>query len=180
MDPIRRIEQMMPGETVIHSVPIHWKNYIFPGLVLTLATAAGLYLAPKAAANLNEEPYMAVIVIAVLAVLIVTGVASASAILNLMYSRYIVTNRRIMKTNGFLATSSSEMSIHKCETVLMTQSIVQRLFRTGDLLVVTAGTTMYMKDVKDIVRFRQFIMDRITSEMFDADSFRDHLISSGK
>jgi uncharacterized membrane protein YdbT with pleckstrin-like domain len=52
---------------------------------------------------------------------------------------YILTNNRLYVENGIIAKSKKDIPIHKMNDVEMSQGIVQRIFGSGDIVVLTGN-----------------------------------------
>ena len=165
---------LMEGERILISKPKHWKNYILPVLTLSVTAALAIHchrtISPDLMAGVlpagahDAQQAVRLIRLAVAGCAAVMIIMTLLAILDLAYTRYIITNRRIMMTCGFLRVKTSEMSLGRCETVSLTQNIYERIFRTGDLLIVTAGASIYMDDVQDVIHFRRIILNNLDTD----------------
>lgn len=57
--------------------------------------------------------------------------------------KYTITSRRIIVESGILARHKDEIDIANIRTINTSQSILQRIFRCGDILIGTSGTAGY-------------------------------------
>lgn len=160
----------LEGENIIVQESIHWKNYILPGL-LTLVSFVSLvfrsYFMDVSLINRivgegvvppGMQKYLSFIEVLFLGFLTVEG---AVALVRISFVRYYITSKRIVSTSGILRRNISEMFLDKCEMIYLNQSIYERLFRTGDILVVSAGAHLFLDDVYDALRFKQVVLVEI-------------------
>ena len=73
-------------------------------------------------------------------VLFVFGVAQiALAVLNWWTEEYLVTNRRVMKVDGLINKHSADSSLEKINDAVLDQNLLGRIFKFGDLDILTAS-----------------------------------------
>ena len=170
---MRRFE-LLPDEAVLIDEPIHWKNYIFPFFGIALAFAvlllkvqypdsAGLNGLAKAYLPVKAMPIITKIeAIALLAFIAMLTVK----VIRISYTRYYLTDKRIISVKGVLAVQYQEMLISRCEMVYLNQSAYERIFSSGDILCVSAGTNIFLDDVHNAVRFKQVILKLLTQTRY--------------
>lgn len=166
--------ELLDGERTVISESIHWKNRLLPaaGVLLSL-TLLALRLRFMDTSVLNAASGMDIIdrrfqaVLSTLEALCLLAMCFSSAIrlIRVSYTRYYVTTQRIISVSGILAVDYQEMLLSRCETVYLRQSVYERLFRSGDILCVSAGATLYLDDVHDAVAFKQTLM-KLTSNTY--------------
>ena len=163
---------LLDGETVITEKPIHWKNYIssvtffcvfLAGLVIRSAHPERCLADSLIKEAIDSEASLVFGKIELLfyatATLFFFGrIAKISCI------RYYVTNKRILVTSGFFTIRIGEMLISRCETVMLKQSIYERLFRCADLMCLAPGSNLYLEDVPDAERIRSTILNLIAQK----------------
>lgn len=166
----------LEDEHIILEMPKHWRNYILPVVAMgAILGAIAIRLAFPETSLLNRlarEPLLpteAVQAISYLeatlfAVLLVCVSVSVVAI---AYTRYYVTNKRVVSTSGWINVKVCDMLLERVETVSLSQRAVERIFNSGDLLVVSAGASIYLDDVYDARRFRQTVMQEMTKNQTD-------------
>lgn len=170
----------MPDEKIVLSRAKHWRNYILPGLTLIMAIVI-MKMTNMMTATIIDQTYeiimqgvqrdssqaedlMMMMSIIIKSSAIVILLISLNSILDVMYTCYVITDKRVLMTSGFLKVRTSEMALTRCETISLTQKVHERIFSTGDLLIVTAGASIYMDDVTKVVEFRREMMKLITKE----------------
>lgn len=169
---MNRFEQL-PGETIVLANPKHWRNYILPTFAVFLCFAAmWLRLSHPEVNILNyvrPETVPGHVVLALsygeALVLLTLVVALCLSMVETACTRYYVTDKRIVAVSGWLNVRIMEMRIDKCETVSLSQRIGERIFDSGDILCVGAGSTIYLDDVYSARRFRQTIMRIIAKKI---------------
>lgn len=168
MKTITRTE-LMPGEEVIHSAPMHWKTYILPSVVIMLA-AIILLLVTQAATSMAAKA-AACTVIAMLAA------AAVTRLLHVRSVQYLVTNRRVIRISGAFRKKVSNVNISDSLQVIMSQTPEQYAFATATLHIQAADAVLVLGNVQNPIRFRLKVMEQTTGGLFNADSYTDHLKS---
>ena len=169
---VKRFE-LMEGESIILQSPKHWRNYIMLTLALiACVVATALRVTHPDISLVNTITGMETIapgtvrtisyVEAFTALLLLGGIILS--IIDVAYTCYYVTDRRIVCTSGWINVRTSEMMISKCETVSMSQDIPERIFSSGDILCTSAGTSMYLDDVYQARQFRQTVLKQINKQ----------------
>lgn len=167
---IKRFE-LMEGEEILADEPIHWKNYLSSVLLITLCVFVGLVRNHlKAVSIINHVTGMTIIppsmnglVVVCEEIILFTAILLAMArAIRISYIHYYVTNKRIISTNGILNRQVTEMLLNKCEMVYMNQNAYERMYNCGDILCVSAGTSLFLDDVKNVMKFKQMLMKLIS------------------
>ena len=163
---------LLDGETVIIEKPIHWKNYLsslvlfclfLTGLIIRSRHPEGCIISKLVSDAINGEAAVLFgkieLLFCAIAVLFFFGrIAKISCI------RYYVTNKRILMTSGFFTIRIAEMLISRCETVMLKQSIYERLFRCADLMCLAPGSSLYLEDVPNAEKIRTTILNLIAKK----------------
>lgn len=178
---MRRFETMI-GETVIVSRPKHWKNHILPALsLLTCLAFASARWVFRSHTILDLFPgftstevgrtlfgYVSgvkeFLVPVEMAVVLLVSLQALVAIAGIAATRYYVTDRRVVATSGLLNVRVCEILIGRIETVELNESFYERLFGSGDILIVSAGTSIYLDDVYEARRFRMILIEQMTGQ----------------
>ena len=164
----------MEGEKTIRSIGIHWKNYIFPVLVLALTEMSILiryelmdvslinaYLGGTIGAQPVTPEIQHLLSLMEIILLAALSLKSVFKIIETAYIRYILTDKRIIVKRGVLAKSENEMILSSCWNVQMTQSVYERIFNTGDILLCSAAASFYLDDVRKVKEFKTLIEQQI-------------------
>jgi membrane protein YdbS with pleckstrin-like domain len=107
----------------------HWSGIIREGLILVAGLAAAVLV------FIFEWPAWLYAVIAGLVVLLVIG-----GIVKWANTLHVVTNERLIYRAGFIAKQGTEIPLEVIQNVAFNQTMFERLFGTGDLLIESAGT----------------------------------------
>jgi uncharacterized membrane protein YdbT with pleckstrin-like domain len=132
---------MLAGDehVVLHRHP-HWKTLIGPVIVLILASA----LASFGAAAVNStswDPTAKRVIFAVIGViwLVVIGWLTLWPFLRWLTIHFVVTDRRVMFRHGVLNRSGIDIPLARINSVEFRHRIIDRLFRTGTLIIESAS-----------------------------------------
>jgi len=119
------------GEEVIKAFRPHWKQLVWPGfvtvvalagIIVTLVMAEGVWLWVGLAA--------AVVVWLLLAV---------PPYVDWLYTHYVITNERVIVRRGMIARHGLEIPLEVINDVTFTQSVIERIVGSGDLIIESAG-----------------------------------------
>lgn len=166
---MKRFEPLQ-NEKIILECPKHWKNYIVPVLVVMLCLggmALRLVYPDKSIVNhfrpetFDQDTvyiftYLEVIIMALVLLMV------SISMVNIAYTRYYVTSHRVISTSGWVTIRTSDMLLERVETVYMSQRFSERLFRSGDIVCVSAGASLYLDDVYSAGRFLQTTLQKMT------------------
>jgi uncharacterized membrane protein YdbT with pleckstrin-like domain len=133
---VRYPERLLtPDEQIIHQFRPHWK-VLLPafGWALLFAVLVGVAFA----ALQDRENWMpwTVLGIAVLLWLVL----SAKALLDWVFTNYVLTSERIIVRKGMIARSGTEIPLENINNVLFSQRVLERLLGYGDVIVESAGS----------------------------------------
>ena len=107
----------------------HWSGIIREGLVVL----GGIVVAVLLAIIGVEEWVYAVLVVLVLAVV-------ARGLIKWFNTMHVITNERLIHRAGFIAKHGTELPLEVIQNVAFNQTIFERVFGTGDLMIESAGT----------------------------------------
>ena len=130
---------MAKDEQILYRGRQHWLAPLSHGLRPIMSVFAGLivfFLAILIKAGGVVWQGMAV----VSAVLLVVGIVWL-AIVDLTWrsEEYLITNRRVLKTEGLLDKKSGDSSLDKINDAVLKQGLLARMLRYGDLEILTAN-----------------------------------------
>lgn len=160
--------KLLPGESIIHSTPMIWRKYIFPVFMALV---------------------MAIVIIDIIALADFSNIAdiialAANLLIELLFlfwisrifcTRYIVTNRNIHKISGIFKKEIITIPINHCQNVIIEMNVRQKIFGGGNVHLQTEKKDIVLKNVQNPIRFRLRVMEQMTNELFNADSYTDHL-----
>ena len=107
----------------------HWSGILKEGTLVILA----LVLAGLAAAQ--DAPVWLILGVVVLALVLVSR-----GLIRWTTTLYVVTNERVIYRAGLIAKKGKEIHLEVINDVEFKQTIIERIFGTGDLLIESAGT----------------------------------------
>ncbi len=71
-------------------------------------------------------------------------------------SEFVITNRRIVIKEGFIARRTFEMNLSKIETVNVDQTVLGRIFNFGSITIIgTGGTSETFHNIAQPLTYRQ-------------------------
>lgn len=179
---MRRFETMN-GETVLISRPKHWKNYILPALslltCLIFASARWAYrshtilelfpaiTATESGRMIFESVFgiKGLLVLVEMAVVTMMSLQALVTVIDISATRYYVTDKRVVATSGLLNVRICEILIKRIETVELNESVYERIFGSGDILIIAAGTNIYLDDVYDAREFKMTLVKQMSEEL---------------
>lgn len=122
---------LSPDEQIIESFRPHWVVLAWPifsaVIVVAVAVSAGLWL---------DDPARWIIIVGAVVVWVV---ASIRRVLEWMTTQYVITNERVIYRAGILSRHGKEIPLEVINDVAFSQTLLERLFRSGDLLIESAG-----------------------------------------
>jgi membrane protein YdbS with pleckstrin-like domain len=77
-------------------------------------------------------------------------------------TRYTLTSRRLVARSGMWKRSDRQVNLASVRNLTVHESVLQRLFRSGNISLETGYQSMVtFPDVPEVARFRDFILDAI-------------------
>jgi uncharacterized membrane protein YdbT with pleckstrin-like domain len=123
-------------EELIYDLRPHWLTLVVPVLltvVVTVAVGAAWVVMP--AGDLQQPARMAVGVLGVVVLL----AAVAGRVLRWATTHFVLTTERLIFRSGVVAKFGREIPLERINDVTFSQSLLERLFGVGDLLLESAG-----------------------------------------
>ena len=78
-----------------------------------------------------------------------------------MTTEMVITDKRVILKTGFVSRKTFEINLSKVETVIVDQSVFDRLFGSGSIKVVgTGGSSEPFKYIDKPLEFRRAIMEQ--------------------
>jgi uncharacterized membrane protein YdbT with pleckstrin-like domain len=127
---------LTPDEQIVHQFRPHWK-VLLPafGWALLMAGVVGIAFA---ALQDRRETWMPWTVLGIAVVLWL--VLSAKALLDWVFTNYVLTSERIIVRKGMIARSGTEIPLENINNVLFNQRVLERMLGYGDVIVESAGS----------------------------------------
>jgi len=119
------------GEDIALDLHPHWEFFLKPALALVVAVAVGIWALTSSLPGAVD----ALIGIAVLAALVWLGLVYAQW----STTHFVVTTDRLIYRHGVLAKKGIEIPLERVNTVFFSQTILERLLGSGDLVIESAG-----------------------------------------
>jgi len=119
------------GEDIVLDLHPHWVYFIKSGLLLLVTLAIGVWML----ANRWEGVSLGVSGVLVLVALGWTGLTY----LEWVTTNFVITTDRLIYRHGVLSKHGIEIPLDRVNTVFFSQSIVERMVGSGDLVIESAG-----------------------------------------
>lgn len=124
-------ERLLSDDEVIESqFRPHWSGILREGLIVLVGIAVTVALL----LFLDLEYWVYVALWVLVAVLIVRG------LVRWLTTLHVVTNERLIYRAGFIAKHGTEIPLEVIQNVAFNQTLFERVFGTGDLMIESAGT----------------------------------------
>ncbi|MGB6244958.1 PH domain-containing protein [Gordonia sp. (in: high G+C Gram-positive bacteria)] len=133
-------DNLAPGEVVvIHRHP-HWKSLVLPVLMFWLSTGlAGIAIGYTRASQLSDAAEFWTTIVIVVLWAVATGWFLVRPLLSWKTTHFVVTDRRVIYRNGILTRSGIDIPIRRINTVEFRHGLVDRILRTGTLVIESAS-----------------------------------------
>lgn len=109
----------------------HWKLLVWPVLILVVAIVGAVVLA----INIDGLFGWVLPLVVVLASLLL----SVKRWYRWLFTKFIITNERLIVRRGLIARNSKEIPLERIDNISFSQTVGERIFRSGDLLLESAG-----------------------------------------
>jgi uncharacterized membrane protein YdbT with pleckstrin-like domain len=116
------------GEVVESQFRPHWSRIIREGVIVLAGIAVAVLVA------IFELPAWSYAVVAVIVVALVIG-----GLIRWFNTLHVITNERLIYRAGFIAKQGTEIPLEVIQDVAFNQSLLERMFGTGDLMIESAG-----------------------------------------
>jgi uncharacterized membrane protein YdbT with pleckstrin-like domain len=118
-------------EVVAAAFRPHWMTIVLPTLITVLSVAA--IIAVGVSVDSPEVWY------AIGGIVLLWLIVALPQWIKWWFTHYVVTNERIIVRRGFVARQGKEIPLEVINDVSFSQSVIERLLRSGDLLIESAG-----------------------------------------
>lgn len=122
-------------ERLVLDLRPHWVALVVP--ILWIVVAIGIYVAYVVAADRAGPQAVEWIVIGALAVLVLWK--GVRPIIEWATINFVLTSDRLITRSGIIAKQSKEIPLERINDVTFTQSILERMVGSGDLMIESAG-----------------------------------------
>ncbi|QUD81079.1 PH domain-containing protein [Gordonia polyisoprenivorans] len=164
-------ENLAPGERIVLHRHPHWKCLLGPFLLFILATAIGGLLAGLvSASSLTGTGAL----IAYVAVAVLWAAATIWFFLRPLISwkttHFVLTDRRVIFRHGILTRSGIDIPIRRVNTVEFRHGPIDRLLRTGTLLIESASDEpLAFDDIPQVERVHALLYHEVLEVTDDPD-----------
>lgn len=174
--------QLAPGERVIVAARPQAGSLVWPAVLFVLIPAASAFGAGWLTRNRFTlpsavQPWFPAFIWAIAAVgLLLVLLYCLRPLLRWLGTRYVLTNRRLMKRLGLLRRHEVQNSLVAVHEVSIRQSLLQRARRCGDLIVdMGNGRATAYVGVPEVALFRDITLETIEqlpqTAMFDGFNY---------
>ena len=123
-------DRLLSDDEVIESqFRPHWSGILREGLVVLVGVALAIVVA-----IFDLSPWIYAVIAGLVILLIIRG------LVRWMTTMHVITNERLIYRAGFIAKSGTEIPLEVIQNVAFNQTIFERVFGTGDLMIESAGT----------------------------------------
>lgn len=93
----------------------------------------------------------------------------------LTFTTYTLTNRKLTFTEGVLLSKEKELFLYKITRVTYTQSLIQKMFGLGTVILETKDNAMplvILKNIKNAKEFKEMLSDEVENEKLRLDIYK--------
>jgi uncharacterized membrane protein YdbT with pleckstrin-like domain len=143
---------LSPGEEIRSQFRPHWSRIAREGLLSILVLVLIILIAIQ---GLSWGGWVIVGLIAAWFVIVIAG------LIRWWTTQHVITNERLIHRTGLIAKAGKEIPLEVINDVTFTQSMFERVFGTGDLLIESAGTHGQSRysDIPDPERVQSLIYE---------------------
>lgn len=127
-------EHLTEDEEIVTEFRPHWRVLFLPLLWLVAGVAVIALSFSWFSGNTVPLIIAAVVVVALIPL-------SIHRMIKWWYTSYVLTNERLITRSGIVSRSGIEIPLENITNVLFEQNMVERILKSGDLLVESAGTS---------------------------------------
>ena len=117
------------GEVVESQFRPHWSGILREGLIVLIGVAVAVVMA------IFGVPGWAYAILAALLLIFI-----ARGLVRWLTTLHVITNERLIYRAGFIAKHGTEIPLEVIQNVAFNQTLMERIFGTGDLTIESAGT----------------------------------------
>jgi uncharacterized membrane protein YdbT with pleckstrin-like domain len=143
---------LSPGEEIRSQFRPHWSRIAREGLLSILVLVLIVLIAIQ---GLSWGGWVIVGLIAAWFVIVIAG------LIRWWTTQHVITNERLIHRTGLIAKAGKDIPLEVINDVTFTQSMFERVFGTGDLLIESAGTHGQSRysDIPDPERVQSLIYE---------------------
>ena len=120
-------------ESIIRQFRPHWRMLAIPVLWIIAAIVAIVVVFRV----IEAEGWVATVIVALILLALIP--LAVNPLIKWFFTTYVLTSERLITRTGMIARSGIELPLQNINNVLFNQSIIERLLKSGDLLIESAG-----------------------------------------
>jgi uncharacterized membrane protein YdbT with pleckstrin-like domain len=142
------------GEQIIRSFRPHWRLLVIPVAWVVVAIAAVIVVVT----TLPPDDGSWDLIVSAILVVALLPLAVAPAV-KWWFTWYVLTNERLITRSGVISRQGIEIPLENINNINFSQSVLERLLRSGDLLIESAGETgqSHFADIPDPEEFQALL-----------------------
>ena len=129
-------ELLVPGEEIITHRHPHWKMMVVPVVVLLVLVGLVSYLAAFIGAQ-SWGPWARIVLLVIALALVVRF--TIVPLIRWRTTHFVITNRRVLVREGLITRRGMDIPMRRITGVQFRQSLFERLFGVGTLVMESAG-----------------------------------------
>lgn len=164
-------ENLAPGERiVVHRHP-HWKGLVGPFLGFIVCSAvAGLLVGIAGTESLDSTTSTVLYIVIGVAWLVVFAWWFVRPLVSWKTTHFVLTDRRVIFRNGIITRSGIDIPIRRINTVEFRHGPIDRLLRTGTLVIESASDDpLSFNDIPQVERVHSLLYQEVL-DVHDEDS----------
>lgn len=163
-------DALAPGEELLLHRHPHWKALIVPAAILLAATPLAGFLLGVVQAQLDGAAATVLSVAILLLWAVLVGWRCLIPLVGWLSTHFIVTDRRVLVRTGVLTHTGIDIPMGRISNVQFRHGLVDRMLRTGTLVVVSAADDpLEFDDIPDV----QQVHALLYQQAFDAHDRND-------
>jgi uncharacterized membrane protein YdbT with pleckstrin-like domain len=148
------------GEDVVLDLHPHWRALVYPLGLVPIVIGVGTF-AVEIVPSWSIQGWVRLAIL--LAVLLLLAWFSLRPFLRWVTTHYVVTTNRIVLREGVLSRAGRDVPLHRVNDVTFSHSVSERLFRSGTLVVESAGERgqVVLADVPRVQSVQRTVYDLV-------------------
>ena len=140
-------------EEVVREFRQHWKMLLVP-IMWMVVGAAAIYLTYQFAPD--DTTVDLIITVVIILVLIPFGIRP---LVGWWFTWYVLTTERLITRSGIVARQGVDIPLENINNVIFSQSFIERILSSGDLIVESAGATgqSHFRNIRDPDEFQAML-----------------------
>lgn len=169
-------ENLAPGEVVVLHRHPHWKRLFWPFVIFLVVTAIAGVLAGITNSSSQSSTTKTVLLI-VIGVFWVLGFIwyFISPLVSWKTTHFVLTDRRVIFRNGIITRSGIDIPIRRINTVEFRHGPIDRMLRTGTLIIESASDDpLSFDDIPQVERVHSMLYNEVLATDDDAGAIGHH------